>query len=92
VLDIDGDGRPEVLLTPETGAAGVNLEVYKQQPDGKWRDLGHIEVMCADAVSALRAGQIKTDGRTVTDVVAAGRRLSLTPSISPDCTPPPKAP
>jgi len=87
VLDIDGDGAPEVLLTPETGAGGVMLEVY-QQSGGRWRDIGELNAVCADSVAALRAGQLKLVPKSGVDVELAGRRLTLVPSTNGDCAPP----
>jgi hypothetical protein len=86
VLDIDGDGAPEVLLTQETGAAGVTLDVYKQS-GGRWSDIGQLYAVCADSVAALRAGQVKLVPKTGVDVELAGRRLTLTPSANMDCGP-----
>jgi hypothetical protein len=88
VLDIDGDGAPEVLLTPETGAAGVTLEVYKQA-GGRWSDMGELNAVCADSVAALRKGQVKLVPRTGVDLELAGRRLMLVPSVNADCPAPP---
>jgi hypothetical protein len=90
VLDIDGDGTPEVLLTQETGAAGVMLDVYKQS-GGRWSELGQLYAVCADSVAALRAGRVKLVSRTGVDVELAGRRLALVPSANTDCAPAPTA-
>ena len=84
VLDIDGDGAPDVLLTPETGASGVTLQVYKQS-GGRWSEIGEIYAVCADSVAALRAGQLKLVPRIGVDVELAGRRLTLVPSANADC-------
>jgi len=93
VVDIDGDGAPEVLITADTGAAGVTLEVYKQI-EGRWVRIGDLNAVCADSVAALRAGQVKLVPRTGVDVELAGRRLSLIPSVNADCPPsqPPSQP
>ena len=88
VLDVDGDGAPEVLLTPETGAGGVALEVYKQL-GGRWNDVGELRAECPDSVTALRAGQAKLVPRTGVDVELAGRRLMLVPPVNFDCSAPP---
>jgi len=69
-------------LTPETGDAGLTLEVYKQS-GGRWSDIGQIDVVCADSVAALRAGQLKLVPRAGVDVELAGRRLMLIPSSDP---------
>jgi hypothetical protein len=88
VLDIDGAGAPEVLLTTETGAAGVTLEVYKQS-GGRWSDIGELNAVCADSVAALRNGQVKLVPRSGADLELAGRRLTLVPSVDADCPAPP---
>lgn len=84
MLDIDGDGAPEVLLTEETGAAGATLDVYKQS-GGRWSEIGQLYAVCADSVAALRAGQVKLVPKTGVDVELAGRRLTLIPSANMDC-------
>ena len=91
VLDIDGDGAPEVLLTQETGATGLTLDVFKQS-GGRWSDIGQFYAACADSVAALRAGQVKFAPKTGVDLELAGRRLTLIPSANIDCGPPPPAP
>jgi hypothetical protein len=90
VIDIDGDGAPEVLLTQETGAAGISLDVYKQS-GGRWSEIGQLYAICADSVAALRAGQVKLVPKIGVDVELAGRRLTLTPSANTDCAPAPPA-
>jgi hypothetical protein len=79
VLDVDGDGAPEVLLTQETGAAGLTLQVYKDA-GGRWSEIGELYAMCADSVAALRAGKLQLAPKTGVDVLLAGRRLSVIPS------------
>jgi len=77
-----------VLLTTETGAAGVTLEVYKQS-GGRWSDIGELNAVCADSVAALRNGQVKLVPRSGADLELAGRRLTLVPSVDADCPAPP---
>jgi hypothetical protein len=88
VLDIDGDGAPEVMLTQETGSGGLTLDVYKQS-SGRWSEIGQLQAVCPDSVAALRAGQVKVVPRTGVDVELAGRRLMLIPSANEDCSPSP---
>ncbi len=90
VLDIDGDGAPEVLLTQETGATGLTLDVFKQS-GGRWSDIGQLFAACADSVAALRADEVKFAPKTGVDLELAGRRLTLIPSANIDCGPPPAA-
>ena len=44
VVDIDGDHAPEVLMTQGTGGDVVQLDVYKQNPAGKWGQIGTLTV------------------------------------------------
>jgi hypothetical protein len=88
VLDIDGDGVPEVLLTQETEATTVDLDIYKLT-GGRWAQIGMLNINCADAVAALKAGAFKLVPRTGFDVEVAGRRQVLTLSQRASCPPPP---
>jgi hypothetical protein len=87
VLDIDGDGVPEVLLTGETGDAGIGLEVFKQRATGLWADIGELNAPCEEEVAALRSGQVKLVPRTGVDVDLAGHRRSVQLPLGLDCAP-----
>ena len=86
VVDIDASGAPEVLLTQDRSDAGVDLGVYKQV-SGHWARIGDLHVQCADAVAALRAGQVKLVPRQGRDLELAGRRISIAPPQETDCGP-----
>ncbi len=87
VVDIDGDGAPEVLLTGETGAAGLGFEVFKRDTAGVWTDIGELNAPCAEEVAALRAGQVKLVPRTGLDIELAGHRRDVTLPLAADCAP-----
>lgn len=55
MLDLTGDGRPEVLVS-----AGTIIEAYGAGTDGVWRKLGSFSVPCTgfDARAAIREGQL----------------------------------
>jgi len=90
LVDIDGDGVDEVLLTSQTGDAGLNLDAFRLA-GGTWKRVGELDVACADQVAALRAGQAKTAPRTGLDVILAGRPVRFDPPLAEDC-PPAKGP
>jgi hypothetical protein len=87
VVDVDGDGVPEVLLTGETGDAGIGLEVFKRNGAGVWTDIGELNAPCAEEVAALRAGQVKVVPRTGVDVELAGHRRDVALPLTQDCAP-----
>ena len=90
LADVDGDGSPEVLVTQDSDQS-ADLDIYKQGPDGRWWDMGQLNVTCPDAVAALKAGQLKLEPKKGFDVELAGQRQQLTLSQSaPPCpiTPP----
>jgi hypothetical protein len=92
LVDVDGDGAPEVLMTSDTGDAGLTLQVFKLT-GGHWREIGELSAVCADSVAALRAGRAKLVAKTGVDVEVAGRRLALVRSTDPaTCSTPAQAP
>jgi hypothetical protein len=86
VLDIDGDGAPEVLLAQQTLSATGDLDVYKQAAGGgAWGQIGQLDVGCADAYAALKAGQAKLVPRTGVDLQLGGIRQVFIPSGRAPC-------
>jgi hypothetical protein len=90
LVDIDGDGVAEVLLTTQTGDAGVNLDAFKLT-GGAWKRIGELDVACADQVAALRAGQVNLARQKGVDVMLAGRAARFEAPLAEDC-PPAKSP
>ncbi|MDG2528325.1 DUF4153 domain-containing protein [Caulobacter endophyticus] len=66
LLDVTGDGRPEVLLS-----SAWSIEVYAQDADGGWRRLGQFTQSCGsfDAREAIREGRLSTAAPAVSDLV-----------------------
>ena len=85
VADIDGTGRPAVLLGVQTsGADFTTLRIFKASPTGAWTDVGRLVVRCPDAIAALRAGRLRLVPHVGRDVELAGRRQAM---LLPDAAP-----
>ena len=70
MLDLDGDGRPEVLVFDRPIALAF------KETEGKWNLLGNIEnAYCKGVIEALRDGKFELAGRDLTDLRVAGQRL-----------------
>jgi hypothetical protein len=77
VLDVDGDGTDEVLLS----SAG-SFDVFKSTDRG-WRRVAQAGSACAgvDIDAALKAGTVKMDAPTPRrDVLVGDQRLVLSPT------------
>lgn len=82
LVDLDGDGVPEVLLGDQT-----SLWAYESAPDGTWSILGTLAPVDCAARKALREGRFQTVAPTARDIQIEGRRLRLSPNagaFSPD--------
>jgi len=58
MMDIDGDGRPEILLFNIDGYTQPPL--YKERADGRWVVAGHLDInvsKCEPLIEKLRTGQ-----------------------------------
>lgn len=70
MLDLDGDGRPEILVFDRPFALAF------KETAGKWNLLGNIEnAFCQGVIDALRDGKFELAGRDLTDLRVAGQRL-----------------
>jgi len=67
LLDVTGDGRPEVLMTMRW-----EIEVYGQGMDGVWRKLGAFRPTCGDfdARAAVREGRLTVAPSAFKDLVS----------------------
>ena len=90
LADVDGDGSPEVLVTQEDSDQSADMDIYKQGPDGRWWEMGQLNVGCPDAVAALKAGQLKLAPKKGYDVELAGQRQQI--ALSQSAPPCPAAP
>ena len=71
-VDLDGDGREEVVLGSTT-----QLWVYRLGDDGVWVELGTISGFDCTLIPALRRGEGKAAPNPWRDLEVAGRRLHL---------------
>jgi len=75
LLDVDGDGKSEVLIGQHYADQTIlNLEIFKETPGGGWTQVGQVNVTCAAAVAAMRAGKVEVAPAAGRDLVAGGRR------------------
>jgi hypothetical protein len=91
VIDIDGDGAPEVLIgSGSIAGERINLDIFKRGSDGAWRAVGEVDVYCAAAIQALRDGHVTLTPKTGLDLLIAGRRQRVdldNPAPCPAVTP-----
>jgi hypothetical protein len=68
LLDVTGDGRPEVLMT-----SGWEIEVYGVGAEGGWRKLGGFQPPCSgfDSRVAVRDGKLSAASPAVQDLASA---------------------
>ena len=85
LLDVNGDGKPEVIVLPERGWAGVLSEVTP----GQWRLVGSTSgaVLCKPVRAALLAGSARSIDRALRDIEAGGKRIHLDPIEPPSRKP-----
>ena len=92
VLDVDGDKKPEVLLTPATRSdnkpSSMRLQVFKQGADGAWGRIGDLVVECAESTAAMRTGAIQLVPRKDLDIKAGGQAYRLEPQLEWKCAVP----
>ncbi|MDI1363563.1 MAG: DUF4153 domain-containing protein, partial [bacterium] len=77
VIDVDGDGVDEVLLTN-----GAMFDVLRLV-DGRWRKVAEASTSCdgVDVDAALKAGTVRMDAPTPRrDVLVGDKRLALQPA------------
>jgi hypothetical protein len=95
VVDLDGDGAPEVLLSQGASFQGGEvLQIYKAAANGSWRSVGTMTVACPDAMAALRAGQGRLTAKTGYDLDLSGhvaRVMIGDDAPCPTATPPQRA-
>ncbi len=78
VADIDGDGRPEILLF----VAGASA-AFKANAAENWEFIGNIgNVACPGVLDALRAGHFEIAPPVFKEIEADGRRLHIEPGCA----------
>lgn len=72
VLDLTGDGRPEVLAS-----SGWVIDVYGSDVDGVWRKLGSFQPPCGgfDSRAAIRDGTLSAGPPAIQDLVSSRGRM-----------------
>jgi hypothetical protein len=74
LLDLDDDGKPEVLLFGVPSGGGIAFK----SDGGSWKELGNIQNgNCSGVQSALRAGQFQPVSPATKDIEVAGQRLRI---------------
>jgi hypothetical protein len=82
LLDVTGDGRPEVLLT-----SGWEIEVYGPGADGVWRKLGGFQPPCSgfDARKAVREGGLGVAEPAIKDLTSPAGPMRFSPEDRTAC-------
>jgi hypothetical protein len=83
-FDVNGDGKPEVLLLPVDGRLG---SVLGETAPGQWRLVGTINVSaCGPVRAALLAGNARSVEPPLRDIEAGGAQLHVVPAdpVRPD--------
>jgi hypothetical protein len=84
LVDVNGDGKPEVIVLPDKGWAGVLGEVAP----GQWRLIGTTsDRMCGPVRTALLTGSARGIDAPLRDIEAGGKRLHLDPVDPPSSNP-----
>ncbi len=83
LLDITGDGQPEVLVT-----SGWEIEVFGAGEDGGWRKLGSFQPPCSgfDSRAAIRDGKLSAVTPTVRDLASSNGPMRFVKDL--DACPP----
>ena len=85
VLDVDGDGKPEVMLF-NTGPFSA-APLYTERADGKWVVAGHLDASdneCAPLIEKLKAGQYTLVAPRMKALEVAGQVLQFQSEFGPD--------
>jgi hypothetical protein len=82
VTDLDGDGRPEVVIIANNI---VTAQVFREAADGTWSNAGSFQLpfRCPAAVDALRQGHFQTPPPPyrMNDIQIGGTRLHVQESL-----------
>ncbi|MEJ0043558.1 MAG: hypothetical protein WDM81_15660 [Rhizomicrobium sp.] len=77
LLDLDGDGRDELLIADNIGQGGV-AGLFRDGADGRWTRAGQIVIpVCAKIADALRDGQFTLAAPLYRDVAVGGIVLQV---------------
>lgn len=88
LADLDGDGRPEILLLQDDNAG---VEVYTDNGKGNWQEAGimMLPYNCPAIVEALRVGRfaISPPAHRWNDIAVAGQTLHLNDALGTKASP-----
>lgn len=85
VIDVDGDGKPEVLLF--NAGPYTKPSLYAEQADGKWKVVGNLdadESLCQPLIDKLKAGQYTLVAPRLKALEVAGQVLQFQSEFGPD--------
>lgn len=85
VLDVDGDGKLEVMLF-NTGRYSP-APLYAERADGKWVAVGHLDASgseCVPLIEKLKAGQYTLVAPRIKALEVAGQVLEFQSEFGPD--------
>ena len=77
LVDLDGDGRPEVVVN-----SGTQASIYQQGADTVWRSVGTLPGYCAGFRDAMQRGDFKTAAPAWKDLVVARKRYRIDPQTN----------
>jgi hypothetical protein len=81
LLDVNGDGKPEVIVLPDNGVMGVLGEIAP----GQWRLIGTASGrLCGPVRKALLDANARGVEPALRDIEAGGKRLHLNPVEPPN--------
>ena len=84
VRDIDGDGKPEVLVSTREV-----LMAFTQGKDGRWTRYGNFDhAACAGVFEALQTGRVQASPRQFESLVVDGQWLPFRPDETGQCRKP----
>ena len=77
LLDLDGDGHDEILVTDNIGQGGI-AEIYRESANGHWARAGQIIIpSCTKIADALRNGQFTMAAPLYRDIAVGGSVLQV---------------
>jgi hypothetical protein len=83
IVDLDGDGQPEVLIFNLTTSVGAAV-FKKRASDGNWTYFAAISnTYCSGVREALRAGQFEVVQPSLKEIDVNGQRLRITTECAP---------
>ncbi|MRW94068.1 DUF4153 domain-containing protein [Duganella sp. FT80W] len=82
VLDLTGDGKPEILLVE--APRGAHSVVYGEGEDGSWKAIAHLSYrlsVCQPLLEKLRQGAYSVVEPSFKDLNVGGQRVELEPEF-----------